>query len=123
MENRPQTRVCLRTLRLQISALQWRRRSICTAIYNYDCFAARTGLRTPVQSRPERPEGELLGHTAELAYIRWDPANIERLASIAQDKTVRCLSCLPVHALKLRACCPAQLLPLPFWSAVHNSCI
>ena len=78
--------------RVQISALQWRCRNVRTAVYSIDCFAARIGLRGLVQSRPERPEGELLGHTAELAYIRWDPANMERLASIAQDKTVRCPS-------------------------------
>ena len=41
------------------------------------------------QSKPERVESELVGHTAAVFYIRWDPVNPEKLASISRDNTVR----------------------------------
>lgn len=43
----------------------------------------------PKHGRPERSEADLVGHTAAVTYIRWDPLNIERLATMSNDKTLR----------------------------------
>lgn len=44
---------------------------------------------SPKHGRPERSEADLVGHTAAVTYIRWDPLNIERLATTSTDKTLR----------------------------------